>query len=124
MSASPVVDTSPTFSKRIPARSLLTTRLWCTQKPFTWLGGVLAELVAPEAVAVIIMDVGVLISTSLIAFKPEAVKPRKFGSCVDNELLQRFGRMVEELARELHFMNKGVRAHLAWRRGRPHPTRA
>src|SRR5215208_4231520 len=37
MSASPASATSPTRSKRIPARPLLTMRLSCTQKPFGWL---------------------------------------------------------------------------------------
>src|SRR5215208_4299157 len=35
--ASPASATSPTCSKRTPARPLLTTRLSCTQKPFRWL---------------------------------------------------------------------------------------
>jgi hypothetical protein len=40
------------------------------------------------------------------------------------ELPQRSGRTVEKVTRELHPTNNGIRAHLAWERGKPHPTRA
>src|SRR5215211_3745665 len=82
MSASPASATSPTCSKRIPARPLLTTRLSCTQKPFRWLEESWQKTSHHRPLPWLSWMYEFFTSTSFIAFKPQPVKPRKLGSGV------------------------------------------
>src|SRR5215218_1009724 len=82
ISASPASATSPTCSKRIPARPLLTTRLSCTQKPFRWLEESWQKTSHHRPLPWLSWMYEFFTSTSFIAFKPEPVKPRKLGSWV------------------------------------------